>query len=209
MPAPVIPILINADDIRAYKPLSLNVDETDRIDQYIREAQVMDLKPLLGRQLYYDFIENVADAKYQDLLNGLEYDDEDGVTVQFEGIKPILVYYSFARILQYYGSNPTRFGLVKKLAENSEPLSMKEIQAMISQAKGGAVAYHDELFRFLDENNETYEFWKGRAGAERKRRKMVKINSVGRRNNNDFIDVELKNQHCGVCGNYYNNCECH
>lgn len=208
MAAPTIPILINADDIREYKPLSKNVDEADRIDQYIREAQVMDLKPILGRKLYYDFIENYTDAKYLDLLNGAEY-DEDGVTVQFEGVKPILVYYSFARILQYYGSNPTRFGLVKKLAENSEPLSTKEIQAMISQAKAGAISYQDELFRFLNENTDTYPLWKGQKGAQRKRRRTVKINSVGRRNNNDFIDVELHNEHCGICGNYYHNCECH
>lgn len=209
MAAPVIPILLTKEDIQEYKTLTNNIDESERLFPHIREAQKFDLQPLLGKQLYFDFIKNVADANYQDLLNGVEYQDEDDVTVMFEGVKPVLVYYAYARLIQRYASDVTRYGVVKKFTEESEHATQKEVQELVNNARSGAIAYHPDLFDYLDKHKDDFPLWKGRGGSEKKAlRTTINIGAVGRKNNNDFIDTEIKRGRCGSCGNPYTYCKC-
>ena len=151
--------LISITDFTNNKYVSQNLDERD-IDPVIDEAQEFDLKPVLGRELYLDFLTNITDTKYQDLLNGKTY-TPTGYTnpVQFQGIKEVLKYYVYARMVVLDGVKNTNSGFVQKTLENSERLSGSQRTQMIAQARSGARAHEDEMVFFLNNFYTTYPLW--------------------------------------------------
>lgn len=152
--------LISITDFTNNKYLSQNLDARD-VDPVIDEAQEFDLKPVLGRELYLDFINNLSDAKYQDLLNGKEY-TPTGYTnpVKFVGVKEVLKYYIYARMVLLDGVKNTNSGFVQKTLENSTRLSGTQRTQMIAQARSGARAYEDEMVFYLNNFYTTYTLWK-------------------------------------------------
>ena len=151
--------LISITDFTNNKYLSQNLDDRD-IDPIIDEAQEFDLKPVLGRDLYLDFSTNVTLDKYQDLLNGKTY-TPTGYTnpVQFQGVKEVLKYYVYARLIVLDGVKSTNSGFVMKQLENSERISGTHRTQMIAQARSGARAHEDEMVFFLNNFYTTYPLW--------------------------------------------------
>ena len=100
--------MIDQITFQNYEDLSVNI-KPERIKVFVKKAQELDLKPFLGHALYYDFIQYFnADGTlqdntpqpYKDLLNGSEYLDRYGHVVLYEGLLPMLVYFTFARLLK-------------------------------------------------------------------------------------------------------------
>lgn len=151
--------LISITDFTNNKYISQNLDDRD-IDPVIDEAQEFDLKPVLGRELYQDFLNNLTDTKYQDLLNGKEY-TPTGYTssVKFQGVKEVLKYYVYARMVVLDGAKNTPSGFVQKTLENSERLSGTQRTQMIAQARSGAKAHEDEMVFFLNNFYPDYPLW--------------------------------------------------
>ena len=151
--------LISITDFTNNKYVSQNLDERD-IDPVIDEAQEFDLKPVLGRELYLDFINNVTVTKYDELLNGKTY-TPTGYTspVRFEGVKEVLKYYVYARMVVLDGVKNTNSGFVQKTLENSERLSGTQRTQMIAQARSGAKAHEDEMIFFLNNFYTDYPLW--------------------------------------------------
>ena len=151
--------LISITDFTNNKYVSQNLDERD-IDPVIDEAQEFDLKPVLGRELYLDFINNVTVEKYDELLNGKTY-TPTGYTsaVRFEGVKEVLKYYVYARMVVLDGVKNTNSGFVQKTLENSERLSGTQRTQMIAQARSGAKAHEDEMIFFLNNFYTDYPLW--------------------------------------------------
>ena len=152
--------LISITDFTNNKYLSQNLDDSD-VDPVIDEAQEFDLRPVLGRELYLDFLNNVTDTKYQELLNGKEYTPTGYINpVKFQGVKEVLKYYVYARMVVLDGVKNTNAGFVHKTLENSERLSGTQRTQMIAQARSGAKAHEDEMVFFLDNFYTTYPLWK-------------------------------------------------
>ena len=106
--------LINLSDIQEYKPVSSNISSINRIEPYIMEAQDLDIKPFLGDDLYYALIEGKADAKYLLIIEGGSYENANGNTIYFEGLRPALCYFAYARLIENNPLHVTAFGVVKK-----------------------------------------------------------------------------------------------
>ena len=159
--------LIDQITFQNYEDLSVNI-KSDRIKVFVKKAQELDLKPFLGHALYYDFIQYFnADGTlmpntpqpYKDLLNGSEYLDRYGHVVLYEGLLPMLVYYSFARFVEADAIHYTATGPVIKHHDNAEALSPKDIIRLVQQHRSVANAHANEVEKFLRDNRVDFPLW--------------------------------------------------
>lgn len=159
-------LLISLSDFAPYKALSTNLTTVKNLDPYILEAQEFDLKPLLGRELFIDLLDDFDSSpslsKYEDLFNGLSYTYEGDLYLH-RGIIPILCYFTYARYILNSGGHSTDYGLRKKINQDSEEVSEIEKARRVTQAREGAIAYWNDVKLFLDhkksEDPDTYEYW--------------------------------------------------
>jgi hypothetical protein len=62
--------IVTATEIKNYKDIGkLMIKDTPIIEQ----AQLIDVKPLLGDRFYFDLINNLDNEKYQPLLDGCAF----------------------------------------------------------------------------------------------------------------------------------------
>ena len=159
--------IIDQITFQNYEDLSVNI-KSDRIKVFVKKAQELDLKPFLGHAFYYDFIQyfNVdgtlmdhTPQPYKDLLNGSEYLDRHGHVVLYEGLLPMLVYYTFARFVEVDAIQYTSTGPVIKHHDNAEALSAKEITKLVQQHRSVANAHANEVEKFLRDNRKDFPLW--------------------------------------------------
>lgn len=166
-------MIIDINDIRAVRQIAGNVDE-ERVNIYIREAELLDLEPVIGADLY-EKLTNIgtivlddAQTQLQDedggdtyieaegdlpnnefkLLNGGYYKDECGVRHRFEGIKKALAYFSYARFVRNHSTQVTPFGIVNKLGDDSNPADARSIAAISADAHRIAEDYLAHAMKF-------------------------------------------------------------
>lgn len=151
-------LLVTKDDFASYKQIFDTVNTVDRLNPYILEAQRIDIKSFLGETLYYDFVENISDSNYQKLLIGGDYTYQDN-NYYFNGIKPALVYFAYARFLQNHGVTVTSFAVVQKRTDYSENIDNETLARLVTSAREVGYAYLREVENFLDRNNDDYELW--------------------------------------------------
>lgn len=152
------PILITLQDIKAVRPTA----ELDNVrwQPFATEAQDQDVKPILGDALYYQLMTTPAATAYAELLNGKTY-TYNGETIYFEGIKPLIVYFFLARFIQNNAINITRFGVVSKVINQSQPVDAQVIRQVVNEMKSNAQTYKNDVERFLCQNPTTYPLYKG------------------------------------------------
>lgn len=167
--------LITIDDFGEYKAISLNINKEKDLQPFIDEAEEFDLKPVIGSQLFIALRANITQSIYQDLLNGKQYTYQSK-TYEFKGIKAVLVYYTYCRLLINDGVTSTPSGFVKKTLENSERAPAAQMAQMINQAKSGAKHHEDELLCFLNRNSTTYPLY---SCSQQTNTGTVKINAIG------------------------------
>jgi len=171
------PLLITKSDFIPYRNLTVNMDDSKRLEPFILEAQRIDLGNLLGKRLYFDIMANIvsynagiaaADASsttytptpgeqwFQKLLNGCSYTytwpDHSATTKIYAGLKPVLVYLSYARFVRSDNVRSTQSGFVKKTVDFSTQISDKEIQAVASRAEADANAFFTGTEDFMADN---------------------------------------------------------
>ena len=103
--------LITRGEIQQYKQLSNSI-HNNKLNELVLQAQMVDLLPLLGEQLYYDILNNTEN--YTELLDGCLY-EYNGVTYTNVGLKAVLAHYFYARYSLYGDVVDTAFGLKEKL----------------------------------------------------------------------------------------------
>lgn len=141
--------LINITDFTENKFLTQNLDDRD-IDPVITEAQEFDIEPVIGSAMYLDLMNNLTASKYIELLEGKTYiPTGSSDPIHFNGLKMVLKYYTYARLLVDDGIKSTNSGFVQKTLENSERISDKTKAQKIAQARSGAKKYEEDMIRFL------------------------------------------------------------
>lgn len=148
--------LITANDIAEVKSLSTNINELKKVNTQIIEAQEFDLRPFLGEEFYLAI---EADAPgfstYGDLWNGVEYTCGND-KFRNPGLKIVLIYYAYARILKDSNIHSTAFGMVNKLNEDSQSIDNDSLQRIIGQAVSGAKSYEARVRDYLIRKSELY-----------------------------------------------------
>lgn len=152
-------LLINKNDFKEYKQVSKGKD-VELIEQYIQEAQDIDLKEIVCREFYYDLLKNFQLSEYQKLIHGETYTDADGNVIEYKGIKAVLVYFAYARYILRGHITDTPFGVVQKTNEFSQPVSSAEKREVRDRSRIDAMLYWDEVKKYLDQHVQLFPKWK-------------------------------------------------
>lgn len=199
-------MLLTLAQIQPYKSITQNI-AIAKLEPYIMEAQDIDLRLFLGDELYIELVNDfevspsLATQIYNDLYNGKTY-TFGGRTYKHEGIVPILSYFTYARYVANSQVTSTKYGVVQKKNDFSDPLSEKTVSRLVQQARSQGIVYQERVKLFLDQNVFDYPLWRG---GRNRRKGSIRINAVG---GNSSRKDRLK--YCSGCENivYYNNCEC-
>lgn len=153
--------LITVSSLAPYKDISANIDDAERFDPYILEAQVHDIKPLLGEALYHALITAYESSpvaeRFTDLIEGKDYTPTgDTYQIRFYGLTPMIAYFAYGRFLENQNYHVTRAGIKYKNAAESERVGEEKINTLSATAKGKALAYVKGLECFLSEYSTTY-----------------------------------------------------
>ena len=138
--------LITSREVGEYsREISQNVDQK-KIEKYIRESELLDIKKTLGDELFLDIKAN--QERYKLLIEGGEYDN-CGHKECFSGLRSALAYYTYARLVKNGDNNVTRFGLVQKESEYSSSVEFKEKLMAYNDAFSIADSLLQECVRYI------------------------------------------------------------
>ena len=124
--------------------------------------------------MYYDFIENLIDANYVDLLDGVVYSYQ-GNDIYFNGIKPMLAAYSYARTLKNIDINVGRGAVVSKSSEQSDKHENTLIYRRKTEAESEALRLQGELEQFLSTKRSDYPLWKDNNKVKKTSFRILKV----------------------------------
>ena len=143
-------LLITKTDIAEYKDISLFTTD-NKIDEYISDAQLQDLCPLLGYDFYFDVLKNIALPAYQGLLNGEDF-LVDGNTWTHSGLKAVLSEFTYGRYTYFGAYNDTSSGNTIKTFEFSNPTHNEDRKDVWKECKQRANSYFDVIKVYLDQS---------------------------------------------------------
>src|SRR5690349_3547506 len=157
-------VIITLNDIKTLRPTA----ELDglRWEPFCTESQDQDLRPILGDGLYYDFMTKFYStgdpmySSYQNLLNGVAY-TPNGQSVYFDGLKPMIGYFTLARLIQNNQLNITRYGVVTKVVAQSQPVDPQMIRQVVNEMRSNAMTYKNQVDTYLLQNQTTFTLYIG------------------------------------------------
>lgn len=172
-------LLLSFLDFAGFPEVNKNTNFDTKVAPYIKQAQISDLKAALGQELYYDLLNDFDSSpsliKYNELFNGSSY-EKNGINYTHEGLKSVLVYFTLSKINLDRNSNDTAFGNVTKTTPYSESVSESVVSRQVGNRKSMALAYLEDVIKFLNDNKQDYPLWKP---CDSKVKKSFKISSVG------------------------------
>ena len=165
--------LISLTDIQKHRAISQSV-ELSIINQFIEDAQIGDLRPLLGEKMYFDLLNN--QSNYTELLDEFDY-THDGVTYTSPGVKKVLSYYAYARYIMHGSATDTPFGLVEKGYQEEKQIDRSGRREMYKSTQQLAAQYWSQVEIYLNRNLSKYTLWG--EGCSRGKR-IFRINKITR-----------------------------
>lgn len=167
--------LITPDEVGKYgRPISARTD-ADKLTAYIVEAEQMNVKPVLGDELFLSILEKgEEDEKFCLLLSGGTY-EFNGRLFTFAGLKSAMSYYVFAKYLMVGDFNATRFGVTMKDDNYSTRISAVDRSNAYSDTLEVANCYLQDCVAFCMRK----ELMKGKPGNQ-KATGAVRIRKIGK-----------------------------
>ena len=155
--------IIDLIDISNTKDVSKHLDKI--AIQHIDDAELVDIKPLLGEKLFLDMVANASDAKYLELLNGGNY-EYDNFTFSHPGIKRVLIEFAYARITFFGNEKSTPFGLVEKNYQDGRAITRDRAKERYKASQQIALQLWFDVKAFLDRKTKEYEYWNCSQGTK-------------------------------------------
>ena len=141
------------------------VNDVDKMDKYIRESQVSEIRKFLGDELYLKMVieyntttQVFSTQRYINLWEGVDY-TSGGITKRVHGLKVAHIYYCLSRIIDNNAFNVTRFGNKDLQDGSSISASIGVIKSKASAARSTALLYQNEVKTYLEVNGSTYTEW--------------------------------------------------
>tara|TARA_B100000768_G_C11128163_1_gene310554 strand:- start:125 stop:637 length:513 start_codon:yes stop_codon:yes gene_type:complete len=150
-------LIINKGTVQSHLQVANGVDKKN-FKRFIFEAQYMDLRELTGEVFYNDLVSNYSSDIYQTLMQGGVYTYNEN-SYHFEGIEKVLSYFAYGRFIVESSVQSSSFGMVKKNSENSDRVSLRELEALGDKHSDRAILIFNGVKDFLDRNKETYILW--------------------------------------------------
>lgn len=147
-------ILVTHAEIDVVRKLATSINFDAECKPVIRIAQDMDIRPALGDVMYYHLLDNVADPDYDALLNGANYENVDGETVSFRGLKHALICFFWSRHI-INPSKSTPFGEVIKQSGFSDTTDPKLLFPQSNQWKLDGKQYLLDCITYIERMRDT------------------------------------------------------
>lgn len=132
---------------------------------------------------YYVF-DVAAPQAYIDLLYGTTYTDLHGHRIDYEGLIPAMVYFTFSRFIEADAVRYTATGPVTKHHDNADPLKISDIAKLVQQQRSVANAHCNEVEKFLYDNKASFPLWKFSENNKNARQPGPRIRAVDRTSSN-------------------------
>lgn len=117
---------------------------------------------------------------YINLFNGCEYQDRYGHNVDYEGLIPTLVYFTFARFIEADAVHYTATGPVLKHHDNADAVAPKDIVKLVQQQRSVANAHANEVEKFLWDNKADFPLWNYNGKNKSSRQSGPRIRGIDR-----------------------------
>ena len=142
-----VQVLITEDYFKTYSPISDNYNIKD-IKPYFHVAEKLWIEPIIGTPLY------------EELLDEVEKDEvtPENATLLLN-IYPLLAFAIVYESLPFVGYHLSQVGITKGKSENSEPVSINDVNYISTQLRNQCETMKKLLKKFLDENAEHYPLY--------------------------------------------------
>jgi hypothetical protein len=142
-------LFVSIADIKKKSIISGNVDP-DKIVQFVEVAQDTHIQNYLGGKLY----KKLQDLIVNDTLDDLE--NADYKTLVDTYIKPMLIWYTQADYMPFAAFSISNGGVYKHTSENSESVTMDELNMLAGRALETAEFYTRRFMDYMDHNSTLY-----------------------------------------------------
>jgi hypothetical protein len=149
--------IITATEIKNFKDIGNKIDE-NKINPIIEQAQLTELKDVLGSEFYFDVLNNLTNPEYADLLSGSSFTYNE-ITYNQDGLKALVADYFMAKYVIQINTNITPFGATVKQTTDGIPTdrnSLKDISTMQMQLAGSR---WEQIKMYLDNNTTKFPKW--------------------------------------------------
>lgn len=141
--------LINREDLAKYRQIAKSPNN-DKLNESILEAQLLDLKPLLGEKLFDKIISNPE--QHAELLNGSIY-THDGIEYSNYGLKMTLSYFAYARYVMFSHVTDTPYSVIEKRNAESQPVANETKKSMHNTNREMAGKVWSNVRAYLQRSN--------------------------------------------------------
>ena len=156
--------ILTANEIKNYKDIGNKIDES-KINGIIEQAQLTELKSVLGDRFYFDLLNNLATAKYQPLLSGCSF-TYFGITYQHDGIKALLSDYFMSKYVLQINTNFTPFGATNKTPQEGELADRNSLKDIATQQLQLAGARWEIIKMYLIASTLIFPEWRNNISSE-------------------------------------------
>lgn len=158
-------LFLSTSDFKEFTDLTKTMlNDVPKMEKYIREAQVSEVRKFLGDELYlkmvveYGVTGAFTTQRYIDLWEGVDY-TISSVQKRLHGLKVAHIYYTLSRIINDNAFNVTRFGN-KDLQDGSSVSSTIGVtQSKANAARSSGLLYQNEAQTYLEAYSSTYTEW--------------------------------------------------
>jgi len=137
--------LITRNDIARYRQIS-KISNNDKLNELILDAQLLDLRPLLGEKLFNALL--TSPLEHTELLDGCIYEHE-GISYTNYGLKMVLSYFTYARYMMFSSVTDTSFSVVEKLNSDSRPVEPSVKKTIYIINREAALQVWDNINNYL------------------------------------------------------------
>ncbi len=127
--------------------------------QLAEEVEEQELYTALGIALAQDLQDNPTQADNVVLLDGGSFENCQGNTVRFKGVRYILAYFNWSALIDESNVADTFTGMVKKNRGEATDLSEGEKKRLRARGREIALRELELLKEFLNKNKDTYTLW--------------------------------------------------
>mgnify|MGYP003334587038 CR=1 FL=1 len=142
-------LFVSIADIKKKSIISGNVDP-DKIVQFVEVAQDTHIQNYLGGKLYKKLQQLIVDGELDDVGNS------DYKTLVDDYIKPMLIWYTQADYMPFAAFSISNGGVYKHTSENSESVTMDELNMLARRALETAEFYTRRFIDYMDHNSTLY-----------------------------------------------------
>lgn len=151
-------VILTQTDVRQERRIANNFDGT-KFDSFALQVQRNYLPRLLGDAMYWDMLANINDANYEALLDGASYENREGHTVGYRGLRVYLAFLWLQLYAREGGLSYSEIGASRYQDENSTPATTAVDADTIRNQGKEADMFARQTVAFLEASSDDYPLY--------------------------------------------------